>query len=161
MNSIPTYTRMVETVINYKQLSPNLATGGQPDRDQLSQLAETGYEVVINLGLEDAEYAIPNEQAILEAQGIRYIHIPVKFEAPAIAQYREFSKILKALLPKKVFIHCAANKRVSVFMALFRILDQNIPHEQAMAELTSCWQPDATWHGFITRVLSEAGTAPE
>lgn len=153
------YTRnsphVMESIIDCRQLSSNLTTGGQPDRNQLHHIANAGYDVVINLGLADTEYAIPDEKQILESHGIHYIHIPVEFEAPEVKHYREFSMILNTLQHKKVFIHCAANKRVSVFIALFLILERDQPYAQATAELESCWQPNATWREFIARILAD------
>ena len=118
---------MIEAISNFKWLLPLLATGGQPDDIQLLKLSKEGFDAVINLGLADAEYAVPNEKQLIESQGIQYFHIPVNFESPQISQYFEFDKLVKDLSGNKLFIHCAANKRVSVFVALFRILNDKIP----------------------------------
>jgi len=137
-------------------MSPLLATGGQPSDFHLKNLSNEGFDAVINLGLEDAVYAVPNENEIVEAQGIEYFHIPVIFESPQISQYFEFDTLVKSLAGKKLFIHCAANKRVSVFVALFRILNEKTPYLEAIKEVNSIWQPDEVWNGFIQHVVRKA-----
>ena len=61
---------MIDAIYNYREISPAIATGGQPDEHQLHGKSEAGYEVVINLGLAGAEYSVPNEKQLVESKGI-------------------------------------------------------------------------------------------
>jgi len=143
----------VESINNYKLISKTLATGGQPDENQLRSLSKSGYEAVINLGLSNAEYSVANEQTLIESQGMRYFHIPVSFTAPEIEKYFEFSAILNTLSTKKVFLHCAANKRVAVFLALFQIIEEKWPVKKAIKQLKMLWEPDAVWTAYMENVI--------
>lgn len=147
----------VETIYNFKQLDDNLATGGQPEETQLHAIATAGYEVVINLGLSDAPYAIPDERAILETHGLRYEQIPVSFQSPQAEDLQQFTSLFKEVRHRKVFVHCAANKRVSVFIALYRVIEQGWDEERALEDVHAIWQPDRTWSDFMQNMLS-AGT---
>ena len=72
---------MVEPTIaaipNFLQLSETVATAGQPTEAQITAIQAAGYRVVINLALPTSTNALPNEQALVEALGMTYIHIPV------------------------------------------------------------------------------------
>lgn len=144
---------MIKSIYNYKQFSPNLTTGGQPNENELHQIGRAGYEVVINLGLDGTEYSVQNEKEIIESYGTQYIHIPVSFEAPEVEKYWAFATFLTTVLHKKVFVHCAQNKRVSIFMALFRVIEEGFPFQQAIEDILSIWEPSEVWKNFMDEVL--------
>jgi protein tyrosine phosphatase (PTP) superfamily phosphohydrolase (DUF442 family) len=143
----------LENIYNFRQLNDNLATSGQPDEAELQEIAAAGYEVVINLGLSDAPYAIADEPAILQRHGARYEQIPVNFQAPQRADLRRFTELFNTVSRQKVFVHCAANKRVSVFLALYRILELEWREETALEDVHAIWQPDVVWQAFIDEAL--------
>ena len=139
-------------------LAEGIATSGQPSEDELLQIAKIGYKVVINLGLSDAEYSVRNEEQILKSRGIKYIHIPVEFESPKGKDFQEFVSALNRHKELKVFIHCAANKRVSVFIALYRIMVLGWEKDKAINELEKIWKPNNIWESFIERQLTNASS---
>jgi protein tyrosine phosphatase (PTP) superfamily phosphohydrolase (DUF442 family) len=55
---------------------------------------------------------------------MEYVHIPVVWEKPKLEDVRDFFKLCKQMLRKK--IHCAANKIVSAFIYLYRRLYEGI-----------------------------------
>lgn len=54
------------SIYNYKLLTDNIATSGQPTEDELIYIADAGYQVVINLGLNNTDYAVGNEAAFFK-----------------------------------------------------------------------------------------------
>jgi uncharacterized protein (TIGR01244 family) len=148
---------MIEEIYNYLLLSDSIATAGQPTEGQIPTIAENGYEVVINLGLADAEYALENEEAAVLAHGMQYIHLPVVWERPTKSDLEQFIKVMEAVEDKKVIVHCAANMRVSVFMALYRILRLGWSEDKAFEQVKRIWIPDDTWQTFIDESLKHAG----
>lgn len=146
---------MLDTIYNLLPVSERLVTAGQPDADELHAIGRAGFEVVINLGLAGTDYAVADEGEILAGYGVEYHHLPVSFEDPRIADFQRFAQRFSQLGERRVFLHCAANKRVSVFLALHRILNEAWPAEAAMAEVHRIWTPDPVWQGFIQRVLAE------
>jgi uncharacterized protein (TIGR01244 family) len=146
---------MLEEIYNYLLLTDSIATAGQPTKQQIAEIAERGYEMVINLGLADAEYALENEGAMVEAQGLQYIHLPVSWERPTKFDLEQFFKAMEANRNKKVFVHCAANMRVSVFMALYRILKVGWSEEKAFEQVRQIWIPNDTWQMFINESLKQ------
>ena len=144
---------MLKEIYNYLSLTESIATAGQPTEGQIAATAENGYEVVINLGLADAEYALKDEGAMVRALGMQYIHLPVIWERPTKLDLERFFKVIKANQDNKVFIHCAANMRVSVFMALYRILRLGWSSEKAFEEVKRIWTPNDIWQMFIDESL--------
>jgi protein tyrosine phosphatase (PTP) superfamily phosphohydrolase (DUF442 family) len=106
----------IENICNFLQLSHRIATAGQPTIEQYPAIAIAGYEVVINLALKDSPNAFADEASIARNLALEYIDIPVEWDAPTLENFQEFVSVIDVHLEQKIFVHCAANKRVSVFM---------------------------------------------
>ena len=140
---------------NFLRIDERLGTAGQPTAAQLGDVAAAGYAAVINLGLYDPKYCLPDEAAVVAALGLEYRHIPVKFDAPTIEDFRAFVATMDAWSGEKVFVHCAANFRVSTFVALYGELRLGWPRARADALAHALWQPNDIWRAFIERVRAE------
>jgi uncharacterized protein (TIGR01244 family) len=134
---------------HWHEVSPRLLTAGQPTAEDFKALKVMGVEVVINLSMPDSDHALPDEDRIVAAQGQRYHHIPVVFEAPTADDFERFRNAMSASRDSTVFVHCAANKRVSAFVYLWRVLTQGVPQDVAERDLLAVWTPDAVWSAFI------------
>ncbi|MCR4347508.1 MAG: protein tyrosine phosphatase family protein [Sulfuricaulis sp.] len=139
----------LEKIYNYRRLSDMIATAGQPTEEELTTVTEAGFEVVVNLALHDAEYSLPDERKTVESLGMRYIHLPVVWEHPTQDDLEDFFEIMDELAGKRVFVHCAANKRVSVFMALYRLRRQGWLPDVTMPDVLAIWEPDSVWQEFL------------
>ena len=146
---------MLKEIYNYLSLSDSIATAGQPTEGQIAVIAENGYEAVINLGLAESEYALDNEEAVVRAHGMPYVHLPVIWERPRKLDLERYFKVMEANKSKKLFIHCAANMRVSVFMALYRILRLGWSEEKAFEQVKRIWVPNDVWQAFIDEILEQ------
>ena len=145
----------IASIRNLRIVDAHLATAGQPSEGQLQAIAADHYEVVINLALhDDPRYSLKDEAATVGALGMQYIHIPVQFSAPALTQLHEFCAAMAASAGRKVFVHCAANYRVTAFVGLDRVLRQQWDEERAFALMREIWQPDETWQRFIADALA-------
>jgi protein tyrosine phosphatase (PTP) superfamily phosphohydrolase (DUF442 family) len=147
-------TKLTE-IYNYLPLSSNLLTSGQPLKEQFAAIAGVGVEAVINLALPTSANAIPNEDEIVTALGMKYFHIPVVWDSPAKSALEKFMEVMESLKDKKVLIHCAANMRVPTFVALYRIICLGWDHDKAFKDVYRIWNPyeDENWRKFITSVL--------
>ena len=139
----------LEDIYNFVQLSARIATAGQPTVSQYPAIANAGYQTVINLALKESPNALPDEDAIATNLGLEYIHIPVLWEAPTLDNFQEFANVMNAHEDKKIFVHCAANMRVSAFMYLYRQMFDRVDEETARADLAKIWQPNEIWQNFI------------
>ncbi len=130
-----------------------LATSGQPTIEQFPQIKAAGYQVVINLALLDSSNAVPAERAILADLGLTYIHIPVLWENPTGADFELFRQTMQQYSDRSIYVHCAANKRVSAFVYLYRRIYQNISVATALVDLEKIWTPNPIWQKFIDEIL--------
>ncbi len=112
----------IENIYNFLKLSDSVATAGQPTESQFSEIREAGYEVTVNLALPESPNALPHEQKIVEESGMQYVHIPVIWESPTLENLDRFFAAMQANDGKKIFVHCAANMRVSAFLYLYRLI---------------------------------------
>ncbi len=140
---------LLQRIYNYRRLTDLIATAGQPTEEELTSVATAGFEIVVNLALHDVEYSLPDERKTVESLGMRYIHIPVMWERPTREDLESFFKIMDELMGRPVFVHCAANKRVSVFMALYRQRRQAWSPDATMLDVLAIWEPDPVWRQFM------------
>lgn len=144
----------MEDIYNFLKISDTIATSGQPTSEQFSAIKQAGYQVIVNLALPESLNALKDEKQIVESQGMQYVHIPVVWENPTMENVTEFVSVMEAIADKKVFVHCAANMRVSAFMYLYRRLHQGISDEDAKKDLQKIWIPNEIWQNFIEQVMS-------
>ena len=139
-------------VINFFQITDTIGTGGQPSVSQLYDIAQNGYDVVINLATHNSENAIENEGSIVASLGMTYIHIPVPFEAPTPEHLRKFFGFMNGLSEEKVFVHCAVNARVSAFVFKYLTMERKMQAEKATTPLLAQWLPQMNliWKNFLS-----------
>ena len=145
-----------QDIKNLVVISDLLATAGQPSEDQLRTLVDEGYQVVVNLGLMDPRYCLPDEAGLVQANGMEYHHIPVEFGAPQRADLAAFFDVMDHHAGRKVMVHCAANYRVTCFVALYAQARWGWTPQRCDAYIGRIWKPDATWRAFIDSALAPA-----
>ena len=150
----------LETIRAYLRLGDTLATSGMPQPEHFTAMRAAGFEVVINLALPTSDHALPNEGELASAQGMTYVHLPVKFDAPQAADYEHFSRLMDVFEGRRVFVHCAANMRVSAFVFLHRLQRGTTSRAEAERDLRRIWQPDGVWREFINEALARIGQTP-
>lgn len=143
----------LENILNFYDFSPTLATGGQPSAEQLAAIRDAGFEIVVNLALPTSTHALADEAEIVAGLGLEYIPIPVVWEHPTLDDLERFFAVMEANRQRPIFVHCALNYRVSTFMYLYRVLRLDVPHDEAIWDLRSIWEPDETWSAFIKAAL--------
>ncbi len=147
---------MITDIYNFLQYDNNLLTSGQPTEAQFAEIAAAGVQAVINLALPASDNALPDERATVQALGMEYVPIPVIWEAPTHADLGAFMDALDARRGQKLYVHCAANYRVSCFVALYRVLRLGWQPKAAFAFTRRIWNPDEypVWKAFIESVTA-------
>lgn len=149
----------IADIHNYRPASPELATSGQPNEAQLGAIATAGFDVVVNLALhDDPRYSLPDEPGTVRALGMDYVHIPVKFDAPSEEDFKAFCAALNKHQGRRVWIHCAANIRVTAFLGLHRVLIEKWAVEPAFELMHTIWKPNKFWAAFIADRLGKRST---
>ena len=150
----------VSNIHNYRQAAPDVGTSGQPREDQLVAIAAAGYDVIINLALhDDPRYSLNDEQASVQALEIEYVHIPVQLSAPTKHDLALFFDAMDRCKGRRIWVHCAANMRVTAFLGLYWRLRQGWPEDRAFALMRDVWQPNEIWSSFIATQLADSSVA--
>jgi protein tyrosine phosphatase (PTP) superfamily phosphohydrolase (DUF442 family) len=147
----------VDDIKNFIAVSDQLGTAGQPSEAQLREVADAGFEVVVNLGLLDPRYCLADEAGTVASLGLAYHHIPVDFNAPHPDDLRQFIDTMDAARGRKVFVHCAANYRVSAFVALYGETRLGWTPQEADSHIRRVWEPNETWTRFIADARGSDG----
>lgn len=142
----------LDAIKHFVSVGDMLATAGQPTELELGEVAASGFDVVVNLGLLDPRYCLADEAAVVRALGLEYHHLPVDFQTPAVADFESFTAVMRAAQGKRAFVHCAANYRVSCFVALYGEAELGWSRAQADAHVARVWEPNATWLAFLQAV---------
>lgn len=146
----------IEEIKNFVPVSDCLATAGQPSEAQLADVAAAGFDVVVNLGMMDKRYCLDDEAGLVELLGMRYYHIPVEFSLPRASDLGRFFDVMDMHRDSRVLVHCAANYRVSCFVAIYGVVRLGWPLDAAHDLVHRTWQPDENWTRFMEQSLAIA-----
>lgn len=150
-----------EHIYNYRQVSDQVITGGQPTEQDLRAAAAEGVRTVINLAPVNPQTALFDEASLVASLGMAYHHIPVVWAAPTAGDFAAFEQLLSALPPQKMLIHCAANFRATAFYSLYALKRLGWSEAQADAFRTSIWQGSdyPVWEAFIRDMEAQIAVA--
>jgi protein tyrosine phosphatase (PTP) superfamily phosphohydrolase (DUF442 family) len=119
---------------NYLEVTPSIATGGQPTDAGLRTLAERGYTSIINLRTNEERVDLAAEEKSARELGLGYFPLPAVGTAPEARQAFEFMNLLQERKDGRVFVHCATANRVGAFMMIYRVLRDGLSPEKAEEE---------------------------
>jgi protein tyrosine phosphatase (PTP) superfamily phosphohydrolase (DUF442 family) len=150
---------MFEEIYNFLALSESLFTRGMPKAEQLTDAAQQGIQVVINLALHDIPNALPEEEKLVKSLGMTYFNIPVVWTNPTRENLNEFLDVMDAHSDEKVLVHCEANYRATAFPALYRILRLGWKPEDALGIMHQIWNEEKypIWKNFIEESIQNRG----
>ena len=135
------------TFINWREIDDRVTTSGQPTEEQLVELANAGVTTVINLGPHWNKGALDDEPASVEALGVRYIYIPVDFDAPTRDDFDRFCAAMRATDGERLHVHCIYNARVSAFFYLYA--KEAGDADVAFTRMDGIWRPGGVWATLI------------
>lgn len=142
-------------MINFLEISDQIATSGQPSVVEFEQIAAKGYKTVINLAMATSDNAIPEEGDIVTGLGMSYVHIPVRWEQPKVEQFELFAAAMQSRDGEKVWVHCALNMRVSAFLYLYNLIYRNESGQVSLQRMNEIWAPNQVWSDFIELVKTK------
>lgn len=139
---------------NASVVKPGLVAAGRPAPETVAGLKSRGFRTVIDLRT-PSEPGFAEERAAVEAQGLRYVNVPVAGSAFSGRDVDAVKAALDQATDGPVLLHCASSNRVGAVWAVLQAR-AGMPVEDAMKEgarvgLTSPALADAA-----RRVASEA-----
>lgn len=119
---------------NFGRVDAMYYRGAQPLGRDYADLAALGVKTMINLTSDDAD---PNEQAMAEQAGMKYLQIPMTtHEPPTSEQLAEFLKVVNDPASQPIYVHCVGGRhRTGVMTAAYRITQDGWTADQAFKEM--------------------------
>ena len=79
--------------------------------------------------------------------------LEVRVDDPAARDFAAFAAAMDRLQSRKLWVHCAANMRVTAFVGIYRARHLRWKKDAAFELMRSVWEPDAVWSEFIKSQL--------
>lgn len=143
--------RSLNSIYNFIDIKGLFGTSGQPTENQFKAISQSGVASVLNLAPHRAENALDDEASVVTNLGMRYLHLPVDFKRPSDADFESFCQLVEQHKSESLWIHCAANMRVSAFVYRYRVQVLNELEEVARVDLNKVWEPFGVWRKFIRK----------
>jgi len=141
----------------YRLIHPGLAAAGQPTPEALQGLEGMGFRTVVNLRPETEGPA--DERAVVEAQGLRYVSIPVTADTFSLADVEALEKVLDDPAAAPVLLHCASSNRVGGAWAVIQARKgKSLEEAEAAGRAAGLHSPQM--EAAVRRVLGAPAPAP-
>jgi uncharacterized protein (TIGR01244 family) len=120
---------------NFARVNDGYYRGAQPVGRDYADLAALGIKTIINL-TSDEDDSFDERQSV-EAQGMRYLHIPMSTRRPPTEKELEtFFAAVNASESQPVYVHCVGGRhRTGVMTAVYRMTRDGLSGEQAFKEM--------------------------
>ena len=118
---------------NFARVNHDYYRGGQPMGEDYADLAAIGVKTVINLT--NGNDGRPEEKALVEQYGMKYVHIPMRTRTPPTDD--EIATFLSAVdADGAVYVHCVGGRhRTGVMTAVYRMTKDGLSGDQAFKEM--------------------------
>lgn len=116
------------------KISDQVTVGAQVSEEEVERLPQEGFKTVVNLrepGEQDQPISPDEERRLVEAAGMKYLHIPVSGKDMKPELVDRFRQELKTL-PGPVFVHCHKGKRAGAFAMMAAAVDAGWSGEQTL-----------------------------
>ena len=121
------------SIFNFAKVADDYYRGGQPLAEHFQELEALGIKTIVNLTNEDD--GRPEEKALAEQYGMRYVSIPMSTrKAPTEAEIEAFMAAVDE--DGAVYVHCVGGRhRTGVMTAIYRMTRDGYTGEQAFKEM--------------------------
>jgi tyrosine-protein phosphatase SIW14 len=122
---------------NFHTVNPQIFRGAQPTAAGFQQLAKLGIKTVLDL--REAGSRSWEEKKIVEADGMRYVSVPMQgFRTPSADQIDKVLTIFNDSSAGPVFVHCRRGAdRTGTVVACYRISHDGWENRRALEEARS------------------------
>jgi uncharacterized protein (TIGR01244 family) len=116
-----------------------------------------GFRTVVNLRTDREGGA--QERAVVEAQGLRYVWVPITADSFSLADVEAVEKVLHDPSSGPVLLHCASSNRVGAVWAAIQAREGK-PLEEALAAGREAGLKSPQMEAAVRRVLGSPAPAP-
>ena len=127
---------------------------GQPTESALEKFSGEGGTLVIDLRThQGADAAVFDEQARVEALGMKYAHLPITAASFSRADVDRFAQLAGAT-KGQILVHCASSNRVGGLWAAYLAITQGVYSQEAIAQGKAAGLHSAEAESATLRVIS-------
>jgi uncharacterized protein (TIGR01244 family) len=121
-------------VPRFHSVNEHIYRGGQPSREGIKHLAKIGVRTVVDLRGGNDHSA--EEEKLVEAAGMRYVHVPMNgLTAPTDQQIATVLDLLDDGSAAPIFVHCKRGAdRTGTAIACYRIRHDRWDNQKALRE---------------------------
>lgn len=123
----------LQEIRNFAHPADDVFMGAQPRPDVFEKMKAAGIKSIINLR-NPAEHRAAEEQAQVEALGMKYINIPLVYTQPKEEAIDEFLRVMDDAANRPAYIHCTTTIRVAAVWMVRRVLRDGWTLEKAEEE---------------------------
>jgi uncharacterized protein (TIGR01244 family) len=120
-------------VDQFYRVDDRVATGAQPTPEQVTSLADEGFQTIINLREESEFNDGPQARAARDA-GMLFLRVPVSKQHPTDAAVEKFLSVTDDESVYPVFIYCGSGNRAAGLWMIRRVLRDGWALADAEAE---------------------------
>jgi len=142
--------------LNYKRLSPSLAAAGKPSKEALESLKTAGFTTAVDLR-QPAE-GVPSAKEAVEAQGLRFVSVPVSPDTFSLDDVLKVEAVLKDQHAAPVLLYCASSNRVGAVIAVVEYR-RGRSRDDALAEGRKAGLKSPAMEKAALRVMDQAPAA--
>ncbi len=142
---------------NYVRVRSDVAVAGQPTRAGLAQLKALGFRTVVDLRRNEEGTA--EEKSVVEAEGLRYLSVPVSVASLSSKDAATVAKVLADPAAGPVLLHCASGSRAAAVWALVET-GRGVPLEDAIAQAEKAGLKGEVMIEAVRRAAEEVDAQP-
>jgi uncharacterized protein (TIGR01244 family) len=131
--AVAAFASGVDSVESFYRVDDRVATGAQPTPEQVTSLADEGFQTIINLR-EEAEFNDGPQARAARDAGMLFLRVPVSKQQPTDAAVDKFLAVTDDESVYPVFIYCGSGNRAAGLWMIRRVLRDGWALADAEAE---------------------------
>ncbi len=128
--NVPFASQLETPIKHYNRAGPRLATAGSLTADDIMELRNQGFDVVVNATPAEPE-TVAEERQLVEAQGMAYRYLPYTDDGVSETDLAALNALL-ADESIRVLLHCKAGSRAGALLAM-HYLSMGVEREAALS----------------------------
>ncbi len=140
-------------VDGFVAVSANVATAGQPTPEQFAAAKAAGYGTIINV--RTATEGAGDEQALVEAAGLRYVHLPIRGSDLCARHADALADAVVEAGGQPVLVHGSSGNRAGALWAVYRARHFGASPDAALAAGERAGLTNRKLRRFVERLLRQ------
>jgi protein tyrosine phosphatase (PTP) superfamily phosphohydrolase (DUF442 family) len=137
------------SISNFIQYNEWLASGSRPKTEQIQELKNNGFEVVLNILPLTAKNPLADEDIQVKKAGMKYQHLPLDYTNVIPELYELFKSTLNSFSGEKTFVHCGGNIYSSNLVHMYLVLEKEMTETESSQYLLKIHKPTEIWINYF------------